>query len=148
MSAADVGDEMVLKDNGTVRLMLGGKGYTLRRCTLGSYRKLKELWTGVIQAQEAERERKKAEAADEYAKAHKGTKPPEDWEPVYGAEANAEYDMFLRESVAGWAVECFRLLCDGDPPGLDDMPAWTGNIFFAQKLFAHWLNVPLVPSSP
>jgi hypothetical protein len=147
MASSEVGDELSLRPNGTTRVILRGQGSTLRVCTIGHYRKLKELWADVIKQQADFREPKVAEARAAYTKEHK-TEPPEGWLPEFTAEENSEYDMMLRESMAIWALEVFRMLGDKEPPALDDLPVWMGNAFFASKLFAHWLNVPLVPSSP
>ena len=125
-----IGDEVDLKPNGTVTITLAGKGYRWRRPLFGELRKFEELWAEI-----AEKERAIVERANEIPEKNRT------------ASWRINFEMEIREAVIGWALDVWRVLCDKEPPAVDELPAWVANTTFHQSLKEHWTTVPLAASS-
>lgn len=133
------------RDDGTVAAVFGGVEYSLRRPTVGEYGKLKELRFAV----QDESLRNLKAAAEE---------APDDLPDDAGQVARLEHTIAQREAQSKandanealerkWCAEVWTALGDRPLPPEDEWPAWLGQVEIAQRLFAHWRTVPLVPGA-
>jgi hypothetical protein len=125
-----VGDEVVTNKNGTIRIGLAGHFYTWRRPTIGEFRKFNEQWAEV-----ATQERVIVDTANAIAVKDRL------------ATWRFDYEAKLADLFAEWALSVFRVLCDKEPPAVDDLPPWMATAQFRMDLVEHWTTVPLAASS-
>lgn len=120
--------QLVLADDGRVIIRTRTDEWILERPTLGELRKLVEL----------------AGSADErFAEAVNAV--PED-APDRAAKqvAVSEALQFGPDALYGQLVREFvTMLCEKDPPDIDDLPAWAVSGRAASRMLAHWRSVPL-----
>lgn len=148
------GDELALRDNGTIRLMLAGKGATWRRPLFGEYKKFREM---LIEASEiTEQLKNEIEAtvraslptdadAKALAKLRAGAEIPVGYH--WTAAQRLRFELADAEGIGGWAVDVWRVLTDKEPPTVDELPVWMTTASFSQSVFEHWRQVPLAGSS-
>jgi hypothetical protein len=140
-----VGDEIDLRPNGTVRLTLAGKSVTWRRPTFGEYRKFRESL--VVAGDEEAALAKEIEATAREAAGTPEIPWPADRNPPYTPAQRLRLEMAGAEALGGWAIDVWRILCQREAPGLDDLPVWMVDASFSRSLFEHWRSVPLAVSS-
>lgn len=132
-------DGFELINNGTARLVVDGQVWRLRRPKLGEFRKLREALDERDDAHlriisEHRSEDKPADDAD----------AEEKLAFTLGARARGRA---ISEQVAAlnveWLGEALRLLCDREPPAVDDWPAGMDESGTISALVSHWRSVPL-----
>jgi hypothetical protein len=130
MADMTVGDEISLEPNGTVRLTLTGTNFRWRRPTFGEFRKFEEMWAEVLGQEKVIVDRANAVPEAERTVG---------WRIAFEGEHR---DIFLP-----WVLDVWRVLCNKEPPAVDDCAPWMGNASFHQILKDHWTTVPLAASS-
>jgi len=140
-----VGDELALSPNGCIRIMLAGRGATWRRPVFGEYRKFRESLIAL-----GDEETRLIDAISAEAREAAGTPEvpwPADKVPPYSREQRLRLEMSGAEALGGWAIDVWRVLCDKEPPTLEELPLWMMVAQFSQTVFEHWRAVPLAGSS-
>jgi hypothetical protein len=139
------GDELALKDNGTIRIMLAGKGATWRRPTLGEYKKFAEA--RILAGEEEERVMAEIETEAREAAGTAEAPWPAGKPPPYTGSQRLRLEIAGEDVLGAWAIDVWRVLCEKEPPALDELPLWMTVVPFSQTIFQHWRELPKAGSS-
>lgn len=139
-------DHINMRANGTIRIVLDGEDYQLRRPKLGEYRRFREWF--------------QRETDDAMAALEDSPVPDVEADPAAAAKASAEQLAALKEllspkarreresDIFGWWREVVHVLSDAEhklPDDDDELPAWILDKDLIRDVLNHWTERPPVP---
>lgn len=125
-------DTVDLPRDGTAKITINGKRYTLRQPTLGEMRKIRELFDEMVEQLRSVRDHNTQVLAD---KAMNALDPKHKPKPLKKINDDQMIVDLLRE--------VFLVLSDDPLPADDDLPSWIVDGRFPKDLIEHWRTNPL-----